>query len=391
MFQYRKEVKTGMLDILYEKTITNKKKIQSYFNNIKENLDMEKVNNIFQEYEFTKKEQEKVLAAVDGSYNKKKYMACFVYAICSQTIISKPNEKKIEKESSAGDINTKTPSEIKSMEKILSTYMNILELKSTIDTLQKHDVDYMLMDGSIRGTLSNFPTTEVKEEIQNRLLYVTTSIEEELEKTGFPLEIYTITHKDEILSDLKKSMKEDKLELDNTDDEILRYLESLEQITCIKVLLEKYSEKIICISKTSQSKSLFNENIPDSAVLEYTINKSGYTRLHEPKEAILIRRLGSKKLIFDYPIMDSALKKQKYVIFFTKLSDRGNVLKIELPRDNITEEQIRGILNDLYSASIDGYPYILKKAHEEVVIRNKNMKNMITSLEINEKTGRDML
>lgn len=380
-----------MLDVMYEKTITNKKEIQRYFNNIKENLDIEKVKNMFQECEFTKNEQDKVLAAVDGSYNKKKYMACFIYAICSQTIISNPKEKKIEKESPTGDINTKTPSEIKSIENVLSTYMNILELKSTIDTLQKHDIDYMLMDGSIRGTLSNFPTTEVKEEIQNKLLYVTTSIEKELKKNGFPLEIYTIKHKDEILYDLKKSMKEDNLELRNTEDEILRYLESLEQITCIKVLLEKYSEKIICISKTSQSKSLFNENIPDSAVLEYAINKSGYTKLHEPKETILIRHLGPKKLTFDYPIMDSALKKQKYVIFFTKLSDKGNVLKVELPRDNITEEQIKEILNDLSSASIDGYPYILKKAHEEVVIRNKNMKNIINNLEINEKTGRDML
>ena len=55
------------------------------------------------------------------------------------------------------------------IDSILSMYMNILELKSTLDTLERYpEIDYMLMDGSIRGTLMHFPTYTIDSYI-NRL------------------------------------------------------------------------------------------------------------------------------------------------------------------------------------------------------------------------------
>ena len=67
------------------------------------------------------------------------------------------------------------------------------------------------------------------------------------------------------------------------------------------------------------------------------------------------------------------------------------MLKIEVPSSKNEEEMIE-ILEDLKSISLNGYPYILIKAHEEVKIRSKEMDRMILNLElINEKTGRDML
>ena len=56
-------------------------------------------------------------------------------------------------------------------------------------------------------------------------------------------------------------------------------------------------------------------------------------------------------------------------------------------QSNLSDSEIE----DLYSASINGYPYILKKAHDEVVIKEKNMKHIIEYMDIFEKTGRDML
>ena len=49
------------------------------------------------------------------------------------------------------------------------------------------------------------------------------------------------------------------------------------------------------------------------------------------------------------------------------------------------------ILNNLNSISVDGYPYILKKAHDEVVIKQRDMDSIMKELGIFEKTGRDML
>ena len=176
-----------MLDLLYEKTITKKKHVKHFFKDIKSNIDYKQVEKSFTKYEFSKEKQDKILAAVDGSFNKKKYMACFVYAISSQTIISKPGEKII-KESSAGDITTKTHSNVKSIDSILSMYMNILELKSTLDTLERYpEIDYMLMDGSIRGTLMHFPTYTIDSYITNKLKPVAKKIESKLKECNFPL------------------------------------------------------------------------------------------------------------------------------------------------------------------------------------------------------------
>ena len=380
-----------MLDLLYEKTIKKKNHLNHFFNDIKSKIYYKQVEKSFTKYEFSKEKQDKILAAVDGSFNKKKYMACFVYAISSQTIISKPGEKII-KESSAGDITTKTHSNVKSIDSILSMYMNILELKSTLDTLERYpEIDYMLMDGSIRGTLMHFPTYTVDSYITNKLKPVAKKIESKLKEGNFPLEVYAVSNRDEILSYLKKDMNKYNLEIEYDEDTTLRYIESLEQLTCIKVLLENFKEKLVCVSKTSGTNSLYKNNIPDAAVIEYTINESGYTNPDTSEHNSLLRKINGEIKKINYPLYNDELKSYNYTLFFTKLTKEGNVLKIELPQPNLDRKKIEGILEDLYSASINGYPYILKKAHDEVVIKEKNMKHIIEYMDIFEKTGRDML
>ena len=175
------------------------------------------------------------------------------------------------------------------------------------------------------------------------------------------------------------------------EDTTLRYIESLEQLTCIKVLLENFKEKLVCVSKTSGTNSLYKNNIPDAAVIEYTINESGYTNPDTSEHNSLLRKINGEIKKINYPLYNDELKSYNYTLFFTKLTKEGNVLKIELPQPNLDRKKIEGILEDLYSASINGYPYILKKAHDEVVIKEKNMKHIIEYMDIFEKTGRDML
>lgn len=386
-----------MLEPLYEKTITRKREINNFFNNIQNNIDTKKIKNEYHEHEFNQEKQEKTLAAIDGSFNKIKFMACFVYAIDSQTIVSDP-KKGLTKESSTGDINIISSTRSRTIDNILSMHMNILELKSTIDTLQRFpDIDYMLMDGTLRGTLMNFSTNyDLDEFIKGYLDRISSQIDKIISNKNFPLEVTTITHKNEILYETEKELKDKGSDIDihEIEDEVLRYYEGLEQLCCINYLLENFKDKIICISKTSSTKSFFNENIPDAAAIEYTCKNPGYTNIKHETTNKLVRHINENKVVLiDYPIHKSTFSNTTYSICYARLSKRSNILKIEIPHEIKKDDYatIENILNDLYSASIDGYPYILKKAHNEVIIKHKDMKNIVNKLEVMEKTGRDML
>ncbi|OED30502.1 DNA double-strand break repair nuclease NurA [Methanosphaera sp. WGK6] len=383
-----------MLEPLYGKTIERKKEITTFFNELQNSIDTSKIRKDYTEYIFTKDKQDKVFAAIDGSFNKTKFMAYFVYAIDSQTIISSPTEGML-KESATCDINIISTIRSKNMDSLLSQHMNILELKSTIDTLQKHEeIDYMLMDGSIRGTLMNFKTNyELDSDITRTLKDYSRELKKSIENKDFPLEVTTITKKSEILLKVREVIEEKKLEIaiDEIEFDVLRYFEGLEQLTCITHLLNHYKNKIICISKTSSTKDFFNEKIPDAAAIEYSCKKPGLSNL-VPKENNKMVRYDSigQKFLIEYPINSSELTDITYTVFFTRLDNHSNVLKIEIPR-TITHEKAIPLLEEIYSTCIDGYPYILKKAHNEVLITNEDMKDIIRKLEIFEKTGRDML
>ncbi|WP_455645011.1 DNA double-strand break repair nuclease NurA [Methanosphaera sp.] len=383
-----------MLEPLYGKTIERKKEITTFFNELQNSIDTDKIRKDYTEYTFTKDKQDKIFAAIDGSFNRTKFMAYFVYAIDSQTILSHPTEGMM-KESSTGDINIISTIRSRNMDSLLSQHMNILELKSTIDTLQKHeDIDYMLMDGSIRGTLMNFKTNyELDPRITRTLQYYSRELENSIKNKDFPLEVTTITKKSEILLEVRKVIEDEKLDIDIDEIEfdVLRYFEGLEQLTCITHLLKYYKDKIICVSKTSSTKDFFNEKIPDAAAIEYSCEKPGISQLVTKSNNKMVRYDDvGRKFLIEYPINSSELTDITYTIFFTRLDNRSNVLKIELPR-TITQNEVIQLLEEVYSTCIEGYPYILKKAHNEVLITNEDMKNIVRKLEIFEKTGRDML
>lgn len=384
-----------MLETLYLKTIEKKDEINEFFDSVADNIDIEKVKEIYENEKFTKEKQEKKFAAIDGSFNKSKYMAGYVFAITSQTIISKrPNE--IIKDSAISDVQAISLIHNRKIDKILSARMNILELKSSIDTLKKHqDLDYLLMDGSIRGTLLNFQTGyNIPREIMNYLVIRSSIFDDELKKDEISLESTTQKNQNEILIEIEEKMNKEEFNADFEEikEDVLFYLESLEQLSCINYLLNNYKNKIICVSKTSSTKSVFNEIIPDSAVIEYVCPKSGLTKPNYLDANKLVRYQEERKIIVDYPIHGHSLSNNIYTTFFAKLEDRSNVLKLEIPYKIDDKEEIKSILNDLHSISIEGYPHILKKAHDEVKITSKYMKRLERYLGMNmHKTGRDML
>ena len=384
-----------MLEALYYKTIDQKQKLQDYFNNIEKEINADEIKKVYNAYEYKQEKQSKIFASVDGSFNKKKYMACFIYALSSQTIISKPKEGII-KESAAAEIDQISTIQAGNIDRILSRYMDILELKSTIDTLKKHpEIDYMLLDGSIGGKLSNFRLDDRKIEKYNNLLIglSRTITSENLEKDEIDLSIDSITKKEDIINRIKKENPLNTTEIDKLETNLINYYSGLEELICIAYLLENYKEKIICVSKTSSTTRLYHKSIPDAAVLEYYSKNTFYTDAtseeHGPIRLFYQNNM-TQRIPVKFPILDNQLRRLNYTTTFTRFKYNRNVIKIELPY-KVDNNKLEKILNELNTSNIEGYPYILEKAHNEVVIKQKDMDAIINRIEINEKTGRDML
>lgn len=390
-----------MLDALYEKSINKRVKIQEHFENLQKNIDIEKVNNKYNLHEFKKEKQTKSFLATDGSFNSTRFMSDFVYAVASQSILSFP-ETSLIKDTSSADIDYTTTVQAQNLNRKLSRQMNILELKSMIKSMQNHDdkIDYILIDGNISGTLRNFQLP-ILEEKYKHLHYPIRQhikiIENKLKNNTFDINVTSIEEENDIYLTIKDDLPPD-TEYKEIKDQILDYYDALEQLACIKYLMDKYHGKIIGVSKTSNTNNIFKENMPDAAVLEYSTISAGYTEIRAPLvNKKLVRRVSNNNyLTVEYPLYAEDIMNYQYLIFFVRLEKRKNVLKIEIP---IKEEDlymnnegiIEEILEDLYSISIDGYPYILKKAHHEVVIKNKNIDRIINKYELFLKNGRDML
>lgn len=388
-----------MLESLYEKTIEKREEIQQHFQQLQEKINYAKVKDEYRECTFNRQKQTKTFIATDGSLNSKRFMSDFLYAIGSLTILSKPGENII-KDTQTAEIELLSATKAASLNRKLSKQMNILELKSMIKCMQNHDdkIDYILLDGNISGKLSNFQINldidrlfrdAIKEDIQR--------LEEELDDNSFEIEVTSNTHQSRIYDITRNNIPADE-DFETYKYDILDYYDSLEELACIRHLINKYHGKIICISKTSSTNKIFNEDIPDAAVIEYATKKAGYTKIGKPvKNRKLVRKdLQDNYISIEYPLYREEITNYEYITFFTRLEYNKNVLKIEIPlleTDYISNnnEIIMEILEDIYSISVDGYPHILKKVHHEVVIKNKELDKIVNKYEILDKNGRDML
>ncbi len=125
-------------------------------------------------------------------------------------------------------------------------------------------------------------------------------------------------------------------------------------------IIEKFKDKnVISIVKTSTQKGL--SNIPDVILFEKV--KEGYSVLFEEK-----------------------INNLKFYYFYFKFSN-SQVFKIETLK-KFDVEELLGIIKNI---SIDGYPYLLKVAHQNALIKNSDMEQIAKILEIYEKSGREIL
>ena len=80
----------------------------------------------------------------------------------------------------------------------------------------------------------------------------------------------------------------------------------------------------------------------------------------------------------------------EFTTFYARLENKKSILKFEIP-GKLSKNKVIELLETVKSTSTDGYPYLLKKAHDDVKIRNRDMELISKKLNIMEKRWRSML
>ena len=356
-----------MLDLLYEKCLLKKERILKRIDEYQSPKEIAK--NQWQEIAISESKGYANLAAIDGSSNYKELRSFVIYALGAESVIY--NGQEIIKLREA-EVDILKP--YRFTRDRIRFYMTILENKIALETLRSKQIDFLLMDGSILGdiirpaTFAAQPNKEITEKIISD--YYPELLKKQ-EKNALGINCLDLFEK------IEKEFKEQKVEA-------MMFLEYLENLITIKNLLT-YKEKIIGVSKTSQRNDYFkNLNVPDISVFEYTCKNQGYSKP--------IKIPVSKEVKRSFPIknLDDFFRNIIFSIFYVRLEDKKNVLKFEIPKI-LDSNEIENLLRAIKKISPEGYPYLLKKAHKDVIIKDRDIERMIKILGLIAKTGREML
>lgn len=351
-----------MLDSLYEKTLENKDNIKESIEIFLGNINVDPSMS-WRNYPITETDVDVTISAGDGSINKKKFLDFIFYVIDAECLVYNKGIKTIE--SSEVDI---IPHH-RYVEDRLRSYMGIFEIKNALRAFEQYDIDLLLFDGSILGNLIRpFP---LQKELQN-------TVKEKIKVKYLPMLEKELKHsKSGICS--SKFFKLIENDFKNKIESMI-YLENLESLLVISKLLMR-KEKVVAISKTSTNNDYFDCEIPDMAIFD-KFKKEGYS---EPKYLNV-----SKRVKREFPVCNEFFRSLTFTIFYARLEDHKNILKFELPY-KATEDEIKNILSVIKGNSVEGYPYLLKKAHNDVVIRKTDIERLSKIIGFLEKSGREML
>ena len=352
-----------MLNSLYIKAASKRGSIKEIIPELEGNSI---VSDNWSEKNITSSDDEFSIGAGDGSFNKKKFLGFNFYAVAAESLIFDGQLKTIEQ----SDID-RFPY-LSYLDEFLSNYMSIFELKCCLSSLEEYNVDYYLIDGSIYGDLQNpFPKgVETSAKAKKELISATLNDFEEMVKNPSDKSVYS----PKLFNKYFKIYREYKYPY-------TLYLTTIERLVVLKEIL-KNPRKMIAISKSSSNNDIFHSNMPDIAIFDKYTQKEGISKV--------IRKKVSKDINTTFPVFDEFFKDLKFTIFYLRLADYKNVLKVELPYEASMAE-IEEIASKLKKFSTNGYPYLLKKAHNDVVISDKNIKELINIAKVREKSGREML
>jgi NurA-like 5'-3' nuclease len=354
-----------MLDSLYEKALKKKDEITERIENEFGDMKIDP-SEWWIKTPINENDQDLTISGGDGSFNQKKFLSFIYYAVDAECLIyNKQGLKKIE----ISETDIIPPHRY--VRDRLRNYMGIFEIKNALKAFKQFKVDLFLFDGSILGNLIRpFPLenelqSEIKEEIKSKYY-------PELEKAMINVEV-EITSSG-MLNLIQEDFKDKKMES-------MIYLENLEHLLSISKFLGQ-KKGVVGISKTSTRSDYFGHEIPDMAIFDRFNKQQGYSK---PKYLKV-----SKEVKRDFPILKDFFRNLTFTIFYARLEDYKNILKFELPY-RASEDDIINILEIIKGNSTEGYPYLLKKAHRDVIIRQMDLERLSKIIGFLEKSGREML
>ena len=248
-----------------------------------------------------------------------------------------------------------------------------------------YDVDYYLFDGSIFGDLQNhYPKgakqpSDIKKQLTSGVLKI------------FEDNINDLSSLDLSFPEIKKKVYvhvsgegEDDFGDNEMDDVYNLYLSSIEKLLVLKEVLKK-NKKIISISKTSSSNDLFHSNAPDIGILDQFTEKQGISKL--------IHKKVETSTAVPFPVYNDFFNGLWFTIFYVRLKENKNILKVEIPYyvEDKDDDEITEIVEIIKRDAAEGYPYLLNKAHNDVVITNKHVDELLKISRIYETTNREQL
>lgn len=310
--------------------------------------------------------ESRTIAGIDGSFNKINFRGFIFYAVAAESVISDGNGIRTLAEA---DVNLLRP--YRHARSRLETYMSIFELKLALQTLNTTDVDYLLIDGSLFGhTIRPVPfevhlPAEVRKEVIRNHLPV---VRDEVSRGR----VEVSTHS------LGSTLME---EFGDVGGDAIVFLEYLEKLEVLRALLSQ-KERLVGISKTSRRTDCFGSVVPDIAIFEGACTGTGYS------SPLPLRIMREAKGAF--PMLDKFFRQISFSHFYVRLEERKNVLRFEVPWQ-ITRERAEDLLSHLMPVCAGGYPYLLKRAHNDVVIRRRDMKRLVRIFDLHERRGREML
>lgn len=359
-----------MLDSLYTEAIKKKNSINDNVEDIfDKTLD---VDTRWNSEKIIPCDNDYVLAAGDGSFNKKKFLGFNFYAVGAESLIHTPHDDPRLRTIDSVELDIMPKQSF--MDDRLRNMMSIFEIKTAIKTFKRFDVDYYMVDGSILGDLirpipldKDTPSMISKDMLEK--IHETVKNE--------------VTQPDLKISSLKFKEEFEELFDDSKSKEraLISYLENLERLIAMKMLLTS-REKIIAVSKTSTSNDIFHANVPDMAIFDKMTRNEGYSKPYRKKVNSEVKR--------DFPLFNNHFRSMWFTIVFARLEKNRNIIKIELPY-HATDDEVKDILRIIKSNSTEGYPFLLKRAHNDVVIRHKDIESLSQIIEFLDRSGREML
>ena len=360
-----------MLDSMYSEALRKRDSINKIIDEYFDEGEID-IESKWKNENITPSDEDITIAAGDGSFNKKKYLGFNFYAVSAESLIYNPNNSKLDTiETVEVDVLTHQ----KFIDDRLRNMMSIFEIKTALKALKEYEIDYYMDDGSILGDLIRpIPIeNEIPPKEQSKIMKIIyDKLKREVETNE--LEISSSKFQKRFGSLFEGKTNTEKYSL-------LTFLESIENLIGLKQLLNN-KKKIIAISKTSTSNDIFHANIPDMAILDKFTKGEGYSK-------IVYKKIDSQ-VKHDFPVSNTFFKDQWFTIFFARLEKNKNIIKIELPY-HAREEQIKEILSIIKANSTEGYPFLLKRAHNDVVIKHNDINSLSQIIEFLDKSGREML